>query len=90
MYGILLCFQLEMSTEKFPISFDDIWEKAGYDHKWKAKSAFSRCVVNFGLQEAIDFATVRLESTGGRPGQTFKMTVRAAKRLKQPRHKSFP
>jgi phage anti-repressor protein len=69
------------SSEKFPINFDDIWEKAGYDHKWKAKSAFSRCVVNFGLQEGIDFATVRLESTGGRPGQTFKMTIGAAKRF---------
>ena len=67
--------------EQFPIDFDELWERAGYDHRWKAKSAFERCINNFFLREGLDFTTVRLESTGGRPATTWKMTIGAAKRF---------
>ena len=53
--------------EQFPIDFDEIWERAGYEHRKHAADALRRCFVNFGLVEGSDFIRISGESTGGRP-----------------------
>ncbi len=83
MYGRLLCFQLEMSSEKFPISFDDIWEKAGYTERVYAVRAFQKCVASFNLKRGSEYKSLKIfiPNKPDRPGQTFKMTIGTAKRF---------
>ncbi len=83
MYESLLCFQLEMCSEKFPICFDDIWEEAGYTERVNAVRAFQKCVASFNLTEVSEhkFLKIFIPNKPGRPGQTFKMTIGAAKRF---------
>ena len=67
--------------EQFPIEFDEIWERAGYQHRKHAARAFKLAMRNFNLVEGLDFTPLKGESTGGRPSQSWKMTIGAAKRF---------
>jgi hypothetical protein len=70
--------------DQFPIDFDEIWERAGYDHRYHAQRAFDKCVVNFGLSNGYDYTplkVVRSDGLPGRPRQSWKMTIGAAKRF---------
>ena len=67
--------------EQFPIDFDEIWERAGYARRDVATRAFEAATRNFKLVAGLDFSALKRESTGGRPSQTFAMTIGAAKRF---------
>jgi hypothetical protein len=43
-----------MSTEKFPISFDDTWEKAGYTERRNAIRTFLAFIANFKLAQGFE------------------------------------
>lgn len=72
-----------MSSERFPIDFDNIWEKAGYKNRKHAVDAFKACVQNFNLTEGLEFSrkSGEIKSGPGRPRQSFDMTVGTAKRF---------
>ena len=71
-----------MSSEKFPINFDDIWEKAGYTERKNATRAFLACIANFKLVEGFEYYSFKRIIQGpGKPATTWKMTVGAAKRF---------
>jgi hypothetical protein len=69
--------------DQFPIGFDEIWERAGYEHRRDAARAFRACVTNFELADGYDFTPLKAEiQVGpGRPSQSWKMTIGAAKRF---------
>lgn len=69
--------ELEMSSERFPIDFDNIWEKAGYKNRKHAVDAFKACVQNFNLTEGLEFSRKSGEINIGprRPRQSLDMTV---------------
>jgi phage anti-repressor protein len=61
---------IAQSTEQFPVDFDQAWQWVEYSTKQKAREALER---NF--EERQDFLTLRLKSTGGRPGDGYFLTV---------------
>lgn len=67
--------------DQFPIGFGEIWERAGYTYRHDAVVAFRKCIVNFAMAEGLDFSGISLKSTGGRPSQSWRMTIGAAKRF---------
>jgi hypothetical protein len=75
--------------EQFPIDFDELWERAGYTIRPNAVRAFEACVVNFGLIEGKDYLSLKINNvitrygkeTNGKPTQSWKMTIGAAKRF---------
>ena len=69
-----------MSSERFPIDFDNIWEKAGYKNRKHAVDAFKACVQNFNLTEGLEFSrkSGEINIGPGRPRQSFDMTIGAA------------
>ncbi len=72
-----------MSSEKFPIIFDEIWEKAGYKNRKHGIDTFRACVQNFNLTEGLEFSrkSGEIKIGPGRPRKSFDMTVGAAKRI---------
>jgi len=72
-----------MCSEKFPINFDDIWEKAGYNNRKHGVDAFKACIQNFNLTEGLEFSrkSGEIKIGPGRPRKSFDMTVGAAKRF---------
>ena len=69
--------------ESQPVDFDQIWKRAGYTLRENAIRAFKLAMRNFKLVEGIEFTSLKtdIQNGPGRPGQTFVMTVGAAKRF---------
>lgn len=51
--------------EQFPIDFNEIWERAGYEHRHHAVRAFEACIVNFGLIEGKDHLPLKVSRPNG-------------------------
>ena len=75
--------------EQFPIDFEEIWERAGYGLRINARAAFKMAIRNFNLVEGIDYSPLKVVNvvtrygveTNGKPTQSWKMTIGAAKRF---------
>jgi phage anti-repressor protein len=61
---------IAQSSEKFPVDFDPAWQWVGYSTKQKGLNMLT---TNF--EKDMDFLTVRLKSTGGRPAEGYFLTV---------------
>lgn len=58
-------------TIDFPVDFDEAYQWLGYTRKDNAKDTF----LELGFLEGVDFSSFSRKSSGGRPAESFKLTV---------------
>jgi len=58
-------------TVEFPVNFDMAWQWLDYTRKDNAKESF----LNQGFEEGFDFSSFNRKSTGGRPSESYNLTI---------------
>jgi hypothetical protein len=72
-----LAQELVDSDNQYPIDFEDAWQWLGYSTKGKAKNKLVR---NF--DQGVDFLTTWSKTpSGGRPSESFALTIDCFKHL---------